>query len=83
MSKQAMWRIEDVWEYFGELFVKRRDFEEKEGVIKRQLGLVMEVIDENMPNASYWAKMHRMREVLIRFGHEVPFRAIYTHKKGE
>jgi uncharacterized protein with HEPN domain len=83
MGKQVGWSIEDVWEYFGELFIKRKDFEEKEKVIKEQLKLLMEAIDADMPSTNYWAKMHKMREILMKHGHEVPFRAVYRHKKGE
>lgn len=74
------WCIDDVMDYFGELFDQAEHTQKKvrEVFIK---GMIQ--IDESHAYHNYFAKMNKMRDELIKIGKDVPFRAVYHKKKEE
>lgn len=59
------WSVRDIMDYFGEFI----DEEKAEKLIKE--------IDGH----SYFEKMNKIRDMLVRDGYEVPFRAVYRRIK--
>ena len=75
---RAMWNIETVMDYFGELFSS--DDESQAYAMEYLEELALQVEGE-MYHKTLFTRMHRLRELLIEAGYEVPFRAVY-HRKG-
>ena len=73
MSAKNEWSIDDVIDYFGELF---EEGEENQKKINAYLEKKMNIV-ESERHDNYWSRMHRVRELLREDGIDVPFRAVY------
>lgn len=75
---ENIWCMKDVMDYFGELF---RQDEETQKKAREGLELIVKVVESESGHRNYFAKMNRVREILIAKGCDVPFRAVYRRAK--
>ena len=73
MSRDSCWCVEDVMEYFG----KELDSEERARAV---MGLAEKEL-QGQERVTYFSLMNQTRDILIRSGYSVPFRAVYRRAK--